>query len=196
VNEDGKRRRRQIRRHSALLLTAMAALLSYCGWIVGEWDGILWSLMVGAMMLVLARRIPPERLLHAIGARPVARWEAPRLYEILEALCRRAGLNRIGVVTLDGDVIGLGQKRLAGALAWWVPGSRDVINGLGVTPPEVDNDFEIADAVRLVLEKDPFVNADQLRVGVRNAVVALDGIVPTADERDMARARRVVCLRG
>ena len=91
-----------------------------------------------------------------------------------------------GAVTLDGDVIGLGQKRLAGALAWWVPGSRDVINGLGVEPPEVDNDFEIADAVRLVLEKDPFVNADQIRVGVRNAVVALDGIVPTEDERDMA----------
>jgi osmotically-inducible protein OsmY len=40
--------------------------------------------------------------------------------------------------------------------------------------------------VRLVLEKDPFVNADQLRLGVRNAVVALDGFVPTADERDMA----------
>ena len=91
-----------------------------------------------------------------------------------------------GVVTLDGDVTGLGQKRLAGALAWWVPGSRDVINGLGVTPPEADSDFEIADAVRLVLEKDPFVNADQLRVGVRNAVVALDGVVPTEAERDMA----------
>jgi osmotically-inducible protein OsmY len=51
-----------------------------------------------------------------------------------------------GVVTLDGDVIGLGQKRLAGALAWWVPGSGDVINGLGVTPPETDSDFEIVDA--------------------------------------------------
>lgn len=91
-----------------------------------------------------------------------------------------------GVVTLDGDVTGLAQKRLAGALAWWVPGSRDVINGLGVTPPEQDSDFEIADAVRLVLEKDPFVNADQLRVGVRAAVVTLDGLVPTDDERNMA----------
>ena len=54
-----------------------------------------------------------------------------------------------------------------------------MINGLGVTPTEADSDFEIADAVRLVLEKDPFVNADQLRVGVRNAIVALDGVVPT-----------------
>ena len=91
-----------------------------------------------------------------------------------------------GVVTLDGDVIGLAQKRLAGALAWWVPGSRDIINGLGVTPPEADSDFEIADAVRLLLEKDPFVNADQLRVSVRDAVVTIDGLVPTEAERDVA----------
>jgi osmotically-inducible protein OsmY len=91
-----------------------------------------------------------------------------------------------GVVTLDGDVTGLAQKRLAGALAWWVPGSRDVTNGLGVTPPEADSDFEIADAVRLLLEKDPFVDADQLRISVRDAVVTLDGLVPTEAERDMA----------
>lgn len=93
-----------------------------------------------------------------------------------------------GIVTLDGEVTGLAQKRLAGALAWWVPGSRDVINGLGVAPAEADSDFEIADAVRLVLEKDPLVNADQLRIGVRRAVVALDGFVPTEAERDAAES--------
>jgi osmotically-inducible protein OsmY len=91
-----------------------------------------------------------------------------------------------GVATLDGDVPGLGQKRLAGALAWWVPGSRDVVNGLGVTPFEEDSDGEITDAVRLVLEKDPFVNPDQIRVTVDNACVTLDGLVPTQSERDMA----------
>ena len=73
----------------------MAALLSYCGWIVAAWDGILWSLACGAILFVLVRRIPPDLMLQAIGARPVARWEAPMLYEILEALCRRARLNRI-----------------------------------------------------------------------------------------------------
>ena len=91
-----------------------------------------------------------------------------------------------GVVTLDGEVPGLGQKRLSGALAWWVPGSRDVINGLGIVPPEEDNDAEITDAVRLVLEKDPFVNPDQVRVTTSNAAVTLDGLVPTEAERDMA----------
>jgi osmotically-inducible protein OsmY len=91
-----------------------------------------------------------------------------------------------GVVTLDGDVPGLGLKRLAGLLAWWVPGSRDVVNGLGVTPPETDNDDEITDAVRLALERDPFVNPDQIRVTTSNAVVTLQGLVPTESEREMA----------
>jgi osmotically-inducible protein OsmY len=91
-----------------------------------------------------------------------------------------------GVVTLDGEVPGLGQKRLAGALAWWVPGSRDVVNGLGVTPPEEDSDDEITDAVRLVLEKDPFVNPDRIRITTHDAVVMLGGLVPTKSERDIA----------
>jgi osmotically-inducible protein OsmY len=91
-----------------------------------------------------------------------------------------------GVVTLDGDVPGLAEKRLAGVLAWWVPGARDVVNGIGVTPPEADDDGQITDAVRLALEKDPFVNADQIRVFTRNAVVTLRGVVPTPSEREMA----------
>ena len=91
-----------------------------------------------------------------------------------------------GVVTLDGDVPGLAHKRIAGVLAWWVPGSRDVINGLGVTPPEDDNDLELADAVRMALEKDRFVNAGQIRIAARDSVVTLSGIVPTESERDMA----------
>ncbi|MEJ2761448.1 MAG: BON domain-containing protein [Gammaproteobacteria bacterium] len=91
-----------------------------------------------------------------------------------------------GIVTLDGDVPGLAQKRLAGVLAWWVPGSRDVVNGIGVKPPEEDSDEEITEAVRVVLEKDPFVNAGQIRVRTEKAEVILDGYVPTESERHMA----------
>lgn len=91
-----------------------------------------------------------------------------------------------GVVTLDGRVRGLDEKRLAGVLAWWVPGSRDVVNGMAVEPPEADSDDAIAEAVRLVLEKDPFVDAGQIRVGVRRAVVLLQGVVPKPAERNMA----------
>ena len=91
-----------------------------------------------------------------------------------------------GVVTLNGQVSGLDQKRLAGVLAWWVLGSCDVINGIAVEPPEEDSDAAIADALRLVLEKDPFVDASQLRFSVGDAVVSLTGIVPKEAERNMA----------
>lgn len=91
-----------------------------------------------------------------------------------------------GVVLLDDHVSSLGQKRLAGVLAWWVPGSRDVIKGMAVEPPEEDNDDEISGAVRLVLEKDRLVNADQIRVSTHNVVVTLEGLVRNERGKHMA----------
>lgn len=91
-----------------------------------------------------------------------------------------------GVVLLDDHVNNLAQKRLAGVLAWWVPGSRDVINGMEVSPPEEDNDDEVTEAVRLVLEKDRCVNSDQIRVSTRNYVVTLEGYVSSEVGRHMA----------
>jgi len=93
-----------------------------------------------------------------------------------------------GIVTLGGEVPGLNSKRLAGVMAWWVPGSRDVINGIAVEPPEDDGPDRIEEAVRHALEKDPFVNAGQIRAGVRHRTVRLTGLVPTASEREMAEA--------
>ncbi|HLO24620.1 MAG TPA: BON domain-containing protein [Geobacteraceae bacterium] len=93
-----------------------------------------------------------------------------------------------GVVVLNGRVPSLSAKRLAGVLAWWVPGSRDVVNGIEVSPFEEDNDDEVVDAVRLVLEKDPFVNASQVRVTCRNYTVTLEGVVKSGSERQMAEA--------
>jgi hypothetical protein len=43
---------------------------------------------------------------------------------------------RRGAVTLAGEVPSLAQARLAGARAWCVPGTRDVINALAVQPAE------------------------------------------------------------
>jgi len=91
-----------------------------------------------------------------------------------------------GTVVLNGEVPSLTHKRLAGVLAWWVPGSRDVINGLEEVPPEQDNDDELIDAVRLVLEKDPFVNAADIRVSSKDWVVTLEGLVPTETMKQMA----------
>jgi osmotically-inducible protein OsmY len=91
-----------------------------------------------------------------------------------------------GVVTLDGELPTRAHERLAGVLAWWVPGTRDVVDGLGVLSPEQDNDREITDAVRAALEKDPFVDASQLRVSTKANVVTLAGLVWSGAERRMA----------
>jgi osmotically-inducible protein OsmY len=91
-----------------------------------------------------------------------------------------------GVVLLDDHVTGLTQKRIAGVLAWWVPGSRDVINGMEVVPDQPDSDEELAKAVRIVLKKDPFVNEERIRVTATRSVVTLEGDVPSAPQREMA----------
>jgi osmotically-inducible protein OsmY len=91
-----------------------------------------------------------------------------------------------GVVLLDDHVTGLTQKRLAGVLAWWVPGSCDVINGMEVVPDQQDSDEEMAKAVRIVLKKDPFVNGDRIRVAARQSVVTLEGDAPSAPQKEMA----------
>ncbi len=100
-----------------------------------------------------------------------------------------------GVVTLNGKVPSLSHKRLAGVLAWWVPGTRDVINGLEEFPPEEDNDDELNDAVRLVLEKDPFVNASKIGVSCKDWVVTLEGLVPIEAMKQMAE-RDAWCVIG
>jgi len=93
-----------------------------------------------------------------------------------------------GAVTLDGQVESLSHKRLAGLLAWWVPGTRDVVNGIEVKPFEDDNDDEITAAVAMALEKDRLVAAGSIRVSTRNSVVTLEGVAPNRRQAEMAEA--------
>jgi osmotically-inducible protein OsmY len=98
-----------------------------------------------------------------------------------------------GVITLEGKVISHSHKRLAGVLAWWTPGCRDAVNSLYVEPAEEDNDGEVVDALRLVLEMDPLVEAAQIRASCRNYVVTLEGYARTEEERGQAE-RDAWCL--
>lgn len=92
-----------------------------------------------------------------------------------------------GVVTLKGHVPSLAHARLAVVLAWWVPGTRNVVNELAVVAPEEDADEgELADAVHMALEKDPFVDAAQVQVSCWEHVVTLRGAVRDATQARMA----------
>lgn len=138
-----------------------------------------------------------DHLCHALQSEPVFRTCAltcrhggrlERLQEPAEAVGRIDVEVADGVITLSGEVPSLEHKRLLGVLAWWVPGTRDVVVGLAVVPFEEDTEDEIADAVRLSLEKDPLVDATGVGVKVQGSVVTLEGHVPSREQRDIAEA--------
>jgi hypothetical protein len=125
----------------------------------------------------------------AFTALKIEEREAGRLKLVQDAPEPRGEIEievKKGVVILNGRVPGLASKRLAGVLAWWVPGSRDVVNGIAVEPPEEDAPIRIEEAVRIALDKDPFVDASQVRVGVRHRTVRLTGAVRSREARDAA----------
>jgi osmotically-inducible protein OsmY len=90
------------------------------------------------------------------------------------------------IVTLTGAVPSLSHRRFAEVLAWWAPGCERVDNHLEFAPPQEDDDGEITDVVRMVLEKDPLVHASQLRIGTAGGIVALEGLVASEEERRLA----------
>lgn len=91
-----------------------------------------------------------------------------------------------GIITLNGKVSDLATKRLVGVLAWWNPGSRDVINGIVSASDETDGPDRMAGAVHTVLERDPYIEAGQIKVGVRGRVVRLTGWLPSTAQARMA----------
>jgi len=92
-----------------------------------------------------------------------------------------------GVIVLEGHVISQSHRRFAGVLAWWTPGTRDVVNALAVIPEYEDRDDEVTEVLCLVLEADPMVQEpEQIRPSCRNFVVTLEGSVPTDQQRERA----------
>ncbi len=126
-----------------------------------------------------------ERLLNAIDFRncKICARVKGQLETVREAVGERSGWIEVtasaGVVTLNGQVISLSHMRLAGVLAWWSLGCRCVVNELVVAPAEADRDDEVTEALCLVLETDPFVDADRISVRTENRVVTLEGFAAT-----------------
>ena len=89
-------------------------------------------------------------------------------------------------VRLDGQVGSLSHRRLAEVIAWWTPGSCNIHNHLRVQPAETDNDDEISDAIRIVLEKDPLLHAENIRAATSQRTVVLEGYVHGEEQRRMA----------
>ncbi len=91
-----------------------------------------------------------------------------------------------GVVTLEGHVISVPHRLFAGVLGWWTPGRRDVVNSLELRPDYEERDDEVTEALRLVLEADPAVDASQIQAACKDWVITLEGSVPSEEQRRRA----------
>jgi osmotically-inducible protein OsmY len=81
-----------------------------------------------------------------------------------------------GKAILSGRANSLTHARIAEVLAWWTPGCELVDNRIEVIPPQEDRDEELTDVLRMVLEKDPLVQSEQVRVTTDDRVARLEGL--------------------
>lgn len=84
--------------HTALLLGSMLLLLALLGWLVGGRTGVIWSLILGAILVFFGQQVSPQLVLRMYRARPLTANEAPALYQMMEELTRRAQLPFVPVL--------------------------------------------------------------------------------------------------
>ncbi len=73
-------------------LAALAALLALLGYAFAGSTGLMWILMLSAVVLLFGRRASLDQMLRWQGARPLSRRQAPHLHAIIDDLTRRARL--------------------------------------------------------------------------------------------------------
>lgn len=77
---------------TALLLTALTLLLLFIGQAFGGQTGMTLALIFAVLLNGVAYFFSDKIAIASSGAQPVAREQAPRLYQIVERLCGKANL--------------------------------------------------------------------------------------------------------
>lgn len=83
------------------LLAGLTALFMSVGYAIGGTGGMMIALAVAAASNVFAYWHADRMVLAAYDARPIARAEAPRLYDIVAALAARAGIPMPALYLID-----------------------------------------------------------------------------------------------
>ncbi|MDR5682594.1 MAG: M48 family metallopeptidase [Armatimonadota bacterium] len=102
---------RSNRWRSNVLVAAMAAVLASLGYVAGEWAlgggggpvGLLFGLAVLGVQLAVYATAGEAIVLRSAGARPLAREDSPRLWNVVEEMAIAAGLPRPPRVYLIDD---------------------------------------------------------------------------------------------
>ena len=161
---------------SLALLCGMAALLALSGWILAGAEGVLWALVGGGASLAFSPRVSPRMVLGMFGARRLAYADAPRLFEVVGAISRRAGLpappelwyvaspvlnafavgsrRQAAVALTDGLIRALTLRELAGVLAHEISHIRNndlFVMGLADTMASLTRLLSVLGAVLLMV---------------------------------------------
>lgn len=122
-----------------LLLISLALVLAIPGYLLAGTGGVLISLSMAALTAYLSRWMPARMILANAGAGLLQRHQAPRLYQVLDELYQRAGLQMApqlyyahspdlnafavgdrhdgAIAVTDGLINALSLRQLAGVLA-------------------------------------------------------------------------------
>jgi heat shock protein HtpX len=117
----------------------MALLLLVSGWTLAGWEGTVWAVIAGVVLLVMNPRVSPKLVLRMYGARQLSPEEVLGLFAVLEELTRRARLPRMpalyymrspmmnaftvgnraesAIALTEGLLRGLNMRELSGVLA-------------------------------------------------------------------------------
>src|SRR5579864_8166486 len=77
---------------TAFLLTFMTLFLMFVGQILGGQNGMIWALVIAAVMNFVSYFFSDKIALAVYRAQPVTREELPRVYDVVERLTQRIGL--------------------------------------------------------------------------------------------------------
>ena len=78
-----------------LLVGGLLLLMLLCGWLYAGTSGAVIATILGAIALMLVRKVSPQFFLLMSGARSIDPEDMPALFGIIGALCRRAGIGQV-----------------------------------------------------------------------------------------------------
>jgi heat shock protein HtpX len=78
-----------------LLIGDLLLLMLLCGWVYAGTSGAVITTIIGAITLMLVRKVSPQFFLLLSGARSIDPEDMPALFGIIVTLCRRAGIAQV-----------------------------------------------------------------------------------------------------
>ena len=78
-----------------LLVGGLLLVMLFCGWLYAGTSGAVITAGLGALALMLVRKVSPQFVLLLSGARSIGSEDMPALSGIVAALCRRAGIAKV-----------------------------------------------------------------------------------------------------